>query len=233
MLAKLRGKLRSGDDRHRGSLVAGTASIKIEIPAASQAGTPTNAAADERRTEALDFASQTNWSDLGLPATPLLIAKTAEGGLQLDQLRKIYGHIKRRLKKERHWRCTPPPDFKPMPITRPEMVNLYDTAKYVILPATVSSECSMVELMTLNALLQRPRWFVSHWCAHGTCTPFACHACAAPELSALFPSSSGGGSPSPTSSRVSKRIRRTASLCTRTHTGSVPTPIISGGSTTR
>ena len=123
--------------------------------------------------EAQDVARKADFSDLRGSADGGLftIDKTEERGLLLEQLRKVYAHIERRLASDRYWRSKPP-GSKPRPITDPKAVTLYDAAKYVIKPATVQAQCSMVELMATAS--QLPKWFVSHWWGEAVADFLAC-----------------------------------------------------------
>ena len=123
--------------------------------------------------EAQDLARKADFSDLRGSADGGLftIDKTEERGLLLEQLRKVYAHIERRLASDRYWRAKPP-GSKPLPITDPKAVTLYDAAKYVIKPATVQAQCSMVELMATAS--QLPKWFVSHWWGEAVAEFLAC-----------------------------------------------------------
>jgi hypothetical protein len=123
--------------------------------------------------EAQDLARKADFSDLRGSADGGLftIDKTEERGLLLEQLRKVYAHIERRLASDRYWRAKPP-GSKPLPITDPKAVTLYDAAKYVIKPATVQAQCSMVELMATAS--QLPKWFVSHWWGEPVAEFLAC-----------------------------------------------------------
>ena len=123
--------------------------------------------------EAQDLARKADFSDLRGSADGGLftIDKTEERGLLLKQLRKVYAHIERRLASDRYWRAKPP-GSKSLPITDPKAVTLYDAAKYVIKPATVQAQCSMVELMATAS--QLPTWFVSHWWGEAVAEFLAC-----------------------------------------------------------
>jgi hypothetical protein len=46
---------------------------------------------------------------------------------------------------------------------RPQSITFYDTAAYVIRPATMQHGCSLVEFMSTNGAAQLPDYVVSHW----------------------------------------------------------------------
>ena len=107
--------------------------------------------------KAVDFSELSNAS-----GKPIKIADTAERAVTLSQLSKIFGHAKKRVMKEKWvgdrrigeaWTT-----IGPLLIAD---VNLYDTLKYVIKPATLKHKCSLVEMMAVAR--QLPDYFVSHW----------------------------------------------------------------------
>ena len=85
------------------------------------------------------------------------IEKTEERGVSITQLELLWKHIERRCV---HWVSNTGEQLSA------NEINLYDVAKYVVIPATKPTEtkpkgCSFVEMVALGP--QRPRWFVSHW----------------------------------------------------------------------
>jgi Ca2+-binding EF-hand superfamily protein len=77
-----------------------------------------------------------------------------ERAIKLSQLRAVVDHIQRRCQAER-WVDT---EGEPLELKK---VSMYDTAAYVIKPATKKRQCSLVEAIARGP--QPPRWFVSHW----------------------------------------------------------------------
>ena len=96
--------------------------------------------------------------------------ETEERAITLQQLgAAVWTQIERRCAAEKWEGSRPGPpggDDKPtwtsVPL-EPATVCLYDVDTYIIRPATVSRQCSFVELVALAA--QLPISFVSHWCA--------------------------------------------------------------------
>lgn len=83
-----------------------------------------------------------------------VISKTEARAITLLQLRQVFKHIERRCVTEQ-W------VDRLGNLLTPDKVTLYDTATHVIKPATLTRQCSLVELMATGP--QRPAWFVSHW----------------------------------------------------------------------
>jgi hypothetical protein len=85
------------------------------------------------------------------------IEKTEERGVSITQLELLWKHIERRCV---HWVSNTGEQLSA------KEINLYDVAKYVVIPATKPTEtkpkgCSFVEMVAVGP--QPPRWFVSHW----------------------------------------------------------------------
>ena len=95
---------------------------------------------------------QADFSDLMAAGGPCEIPDTALRAMELDQLERIIGHMRRRLESE-VWFGWGGVELKP------ETVTLYDMCAYVILPATLPAKCSLVELMASDE--QSPDYFVS------------------------------------------------------------------------
>ena len=113
-------------------------------------------------TKAVDFSELSNAS-----GTPFKIADTAERAVTLSQLRRIFAHAKKRVRAEKWvgdrrigdtWTT-----IGPLLI---DEVNLYDTLKYVIKPATLKHKCSLVEMMADG--VQLPDYFISHCASAGS-----------------------------------------------------------------
>mmetsp|Transcript_148774 Transcript_148774/g.370698 ORF Transcript_148774/g.370698 Transcript_148774/m.370698 type:complete len:493 (-) Transcript_148774:11-1489(-) len=94
----------------------------------------------------------------GLSIPGCWIPEVAMRGITLPQLRAILEDVRQRCPEE-EWEAGGGPKAG-QPLAADE-VNLYDTMKYVILPATKPYECSYVELVAKSP--QKPRYFVSHW----------------------------------------------------------------------
>ena len=113
--------------------------------------------AHQRLVESEEIAARDDWRELfeePMTGAGCPITKTEERGITLAQLRAVKANISRRCT-EQGWAT-----WTGQPLT-PAAVSLYDTAKYIILPATVAQQCSFVELVAREA--QSPHWFVSHW----------------------------------------------------------------------
>ena len=101
---------------------------------------------------------------VGYPGTKPESVSMAGGGckiklaehraITLPQLRAVKAQIGRRCPAE-GWTT-----WKGEPLT-PATVALYDVNTFVILPGTVTLQCSFVELLATGP--QLPKWFVSHW----------------------------------------------------------------------
>ena len=89
-----------------------------------------------------------------------VIADTAKRAIELTQLRQIVGHVERRVA-GREIRIYPYGSRVLHTLESMAEVTLYTLNQCVILPATESSGCSMVELMAAGE--QEPDYFVSHW----------------------------------------------------------------------
>lgn len=90
-----------------------------------------------------------------------VIADTAKRAIELTQLRQIVRHVKRRVTAREIRVHTKEVRWFLKTLESMAEVNLYAVNECVILPATESSGCSMVELMAAGE--QEPDYFVSHW----------------------------------------------------------------------
>lgn len=90
-----------------------------------------------------------------------VIADTAKRAIELAQLRQIVGHVERRVAGREIRVHTRGGRWFLKTLESMEEVTLYTLNQCVILPATESSGCSMVELMAAGE--QEPDYFVSHW----------------------------------------------------------------------
>ena len=87
------------------------------------------------------------------------IEKTELRGISLNQLTHgVWSNVDRRCLTE-CWASTDP--SKQGELLTPESVNLYDLNHFLIRPATIARECSLVEVFAET--VQPPHWFVSHW----------------------------------------------------------------------
>lgn len=98
------------------------------------------------------------------PQTGTRIPNPEDRGITLNQLRRVYGLACQLCKAER-WRSLSGA------LVSPESMTLYDLVHYLIRPVTSVSlglspnNNSLVELIAVDAAKQKPRVFVSHWCA--------------------------------------------------------------------
>ena len=118
----------------------------------------TRAAEIER--DARVIAEGVDWSDLRVEKRVFEIQDTAHRAISLKQMQMLFDHTQRRISIGEEWIVWKEenPEFK---ITRLGHVTLYDLNKYVILPITVESKLSLVEVMATGT--QAPDYFVSHW----------------------------------------------------------------------
>ena len=99
-----------------------------------------------------------NFADLRKPSRgpPIRIEKIEERAILLKQLQIVIRHIDRRCFAE-EWHLHPSEKI------RLQSITFYDTAAYVIRPATMQHGCSLVEFMSTNGAAQLPDYVVSHW----------------------------------------------------------------------
>ena len=99
----------------------------------------------------------TSFASLVKPS-PLRIPSTEQRGIQLSQLGELLEFLTARSGSSGllPWR-----DRWGAAICLQDL-NLYHLADWVICPATTEDKCSYVELITSDAEVQRPQWFVSH-----------------------------------------------------------------------
>ena len=91
---------------------------------------------------------------LGKTCRGCTIGDPEHRAIKLAQLRSVLEHVRRRCHNE-HWVNTDGVDMDLKDVT------MYDTAAYVIKPATKKRQCSFVEVVAKTS--QTPKWFVSHW----------------------------------------------------------------------
>lgn len=94
-----------------------------------------------------------------------VIADTALRAIELNQLKRVVQHIRNRLgDSTQGWKVTrfQAGVARSVVATSPDEINLNDLCEHVILAATASRQCSMVEFMA-EASEQPPDYFVSHW----------------------------------------------------------------------
>ena len=87
---------------------------------------------------------------------PIRIEKIEERAILLKQLQIVIRHMDRRCFAE-EWHMQSSEKI------RPQSITFYDTAAYVIRPATMQHGCSLVEFMSTNGAAQLPDYVVSHW----------------------------------------------------------------------
>lgn len=105
------------------------------------------------------------------------IAATEHRAITLPQLRRIVEFVRRNCGR---WRdlASPQQSMTSGHVLGITWLNLYHIAAWLIGPATVTENCSFVELLTEFA--QMPAWFVSHWWGERTVDFLQClemHAC--------------------------------------------------------
>ena len=83
-----------------------------------------------------------------------VVADPANRGTRLSQLRSLCEHIRRRCPVERWVDC----DGEAM---EAKGVTMYDTAAYIVKPATRKKRNSLMEVISRGP--QPPKWFCSHW----------------------------------------------------------------------
>lgn len=104
-----------------------------------------------------------DFSELVAATGRCVMESPAERGITLKQLRRLTRHVTRRLRGGEVWLVSRYREmgWQEVEMAVPEDVVLYDVNTYVILPATTSERCSMVELLAEHE--QKPDYFVSHW----------------------------------------------------------------------
>ncbi len=95
---------------------------------------------------------EVRFDDLANPRAACVIPDTGMRAMSLDQLERILRHAAIRLESETWWGW----GGQQLDLGA---ISLYDLNSYVILPATLSAQCSMMELMAGRE--QQPDYFVS------------------------------------------------------------------------
>ena len=100
------------------------------------------------------------FQDLSLNGDGCLIPLTEDRSITVTQLQVLYSHVDRRCLAEQWRDCTTVSKYFGQ-LLEPATLNLYQAVAWVVLPATASRCCSLVELMASHP--QKPHWFCSHW----------------------------------------------------------------------